>query len=88
MSTIAITSIIIGWIIALAMHCVLWFAAYKAGLLVVALLLSFAAALLVGIGMYVGFRKIKNDANVSLSTTMASDFIDRMKNRRAGDATA
>lgn len=61
MSTTALVAIAVGYLCAIALQCMLWFAAYKAGMLLAATLLALAAALLTGIGVYMMLSSSKKD---------------------------
>jgi hypothetical protein len=66
MSTVALASIVVGYLCALALQCALWFAAYKAGLLVTAALLALAAMVLAGLGVWLMFEAEAASAKQSL----------------------
>lgn len=78
MSTTAIAAIAVGYLCAIAAQCVLWFAAYKAGLLVTAMLLAIAAALLAGIGVYMMLKGASPKSDAQKSADLMST-VSRMK---------
>jgi membrane-associated phospholipid phosphatase len=74
MNYVAIATIAAAYIAGLALQCLLWFAAYKAGLLIAALLLSLAALIFSGIGFYAFVNAASDDAEKALV-----DVLERTK---------
>lgn len=81
MSTFAIASVVVGFLCSLAIQCVLWFAAYKAGLIVTVVLLTIAALVFSIIGAHSLITSFvdKHEAEHMEAEKAAAELVERMR---------